>query len=119
VRDEIGYSIITFEGDRAFAKEKCATIARLPLNGEQFVDFLAYGRYLDILERRDGQWKIFYRHLVSDGTRTHMIDSIPVAGERPPPRLGSIACPNKNDPSYRGFDIVDVKPEPFLSSDLW
>ena len=96
-----------------------ATISRVPLNDGRFVDLMADGRYLDVLERRDGVWKISYRHLVSDGTRTHMIDRIVLAGDRPPPPPSSIARPNKDDPSYRGFDIVDLKPDPFSSGDLW
>jgi hypothetical protein len=119
VRHEIGYPIITFAGNRAFAETKYATISRVPLNDGRFVDLMADGRYLDVLERRDGVWKISYRHLVSDGTRTHMIDRIVLAGDRPPPPPSSIARPNKDDPSYRGFDIVDLKPDPFSSGDLW
>ena len=119
VRHELGYPIMTFDGDKAFAETKYDTVSRVPLDDGRFVDFTNEGRYLDILERRDGGWKIFHRHLIYDATRTQIIDKIVIAGERPPPPPSSVALPSKDDPSYKGFDIVDLKPEPFSAGNPW
>jgi hypothetical protein len=119
VRHEIGYPMITFDGDRAFAETKYDTVSRVPLGDGRFVDFTNEGRYLDILERRGGVWKIFHRHLVYDATRTQTIDRILMAGDRPPPPPSAVAKPDKSDPSYRGFDIVKLKPAPYSAGDPW
>jgi hypothetical protein len=118
-RHEIGYPMIEFDGNRAFAETKYDTISRVPLDDGRFVDFTNEGRYLDILEKRDGVWKVFHRHLVYDATRTQVIDRILMAGDRPPPPPSAFAKPDKSDPVYQGFNIVKLKPPPYSAGNPW
>jgi ketosteroid isomerase-like protein len=119
-RHEIGTPLIEFDGDRAFVETKYDVISRVPLDDGRFVDFTNEGRYLDIFERRNGAWKITYRHLVYDATRSQVIDRVLMAGEkRPPPPESAIARPDKRDPSYKRFNIIDLKPAPFSSGEPW
>jgi hypothetical protein len=57
-------------------------------------DFVAYGRYIDRMERRQGEWRIARRKMVMDFMRT---DPVP-AGD---PGLGSgSGARDRSDPSY-------------------
>lgn len=49
------------EGGAAFAKA-----AGMALAVERCIDVLAFGRYIDVFERRDGDWKIASRRCVPD-----------------------------------------------------
>lgn len=65
-RHSLGNTLIAFSGDTARC-ESSVTAAHLLKGAEQ--EMLFYGRYLDRLERRNGQWKILHRQVVMDWSR--------------------------------------------------
>ena len=55
-------SRIELSGDRAYCASQWSVVHRLKRKGK-YTDFLHDGRYLDIFEKRDGEWKILHRAL--------------------------------------------------------
>lgn len=110
-RHSLSNPIIRLEGDRAFVETQYWGIAMLdtPDHGAgAFVEHHAFGRYLDIWEKRDAQWRIAHRHLTDDGGSTRLMTDQPDVPFNP----ARSAQPAPADPSYRGFDIVDLCPPP-------
>lgn len=64
----IGWPIVTLAGDRAIAETNVSILGRQVLAGVQ-VDNLSYGRFLDRIERRDGQWRICERAAIYEKDR--------------------------------------------------
>ena len=64
-------TIIDFEGDRAFCESQWSVIHRLvdEEDSSRFLDYWHQGRYLDVMEKRNGEWRIKVRHLVKDMDR--------------------------------------------------
>jgi hypothetical protein len=95
--------LIDLDGDDAFCESQYTarnTIPRDPDLGG-WVDLVVWGRYLDVVERRSGVWRIAHRRLVRDGSRVQLIAtqlSVPPDGTGG--RLG------RDDPSYLGFDVA-------------
>ena len=67
--------MIELDGDTAFAESHWTGWYRLRA-GEDIVDNVSNGRYLDRFERRNGEWRIAHRVCVSDWNR-----SAPFTGE--------------------------------------
>lgn len=63
----IGNTLLNIQGNRARA-ESYVDAAHLLPGGELEMRFA--GRYLDILEKRDGQWRLLQRQVVMDWSRT-------------------------------------------------
>lgn len=91
----IGNQLVEVDGDRAWAEHytlathRCAADESGPLR-----DFVVSFRYLDRLQRRDGDWRISHRALIQDWSRTDPV----------PPGDGSTLPSgrrDRNDPSYR------------------
>jgi ketosteroid isomerase-like protein len=110
---------IELEGERAACQSQWSVIHRLR-HQKGFTDFWHQGRYLDVFEKRDGEWKILHRVMSSDFDR--WIETIDVAA------LVSAAAPENAflrgrrgtaDPSYRGFDLLEHRPERPPMKDLW
>jgi hypothetical protein len=105
VRHTLTNPLIELDGDRAFVETFYWCVLFLDAaggQGNEYVEQVAYGRYLDIWERRAGEWKIAYRRLVSDGATLRLITDQPafqriagVSGEMGP-----------EDLVYRGFDLA-------------
>ncbi|KRB85487.1 hypothetical protein ASE00_01440 [Sphingomonas sp. Root710] len=89
---------VEIDGDTARSETCNLTILRAEAEGRKS-DTLAWSRYLDRIERRDGVWKIAHRTLVSDGT--HVIE---VAGENARLSQGKPGGRRAQDPSYGFFD---------------
>ncbi|MCK9900912.1 nuclear transport factor 2 family protein [Frankia sp. Cpl3] len=64
----LGQSLIEVSGDEATAETHVTAYHRINL-GEQENDIVIGGRYLDRLERRDGQWRIAHRTMLYDWLR--------------------------------------------------
>ncbi len=64
----IGWPIVTLAGDRAIAETNVSILGRQMLADVQ-VDNLSYGRFLDRIERRDGQWRICERVAIYEKDR--------------------------------------------------
>ena len=67
----IGNTLLAFEGDQA-RSESYVDAGHLLPGGDREMRF--GGRYLDLLERRDGQWRLLQRQVVMDWSRTAAID---------------------------------------------
>lgn len=63
-------------------------------------NWAAGGRYLDRMEKRDGQWKIAFRHNVIEWSGTVPTMAIPFA-EVEDLALNGLAARDSSDPSYR------------------
>ena len=67
----IGNILVAFEGNQARV-ESYVNAAHLLPGGTQEMCF--GGRYLDHLEKRDGQWRMLHRRVVMDWSRTTSIE---------------------------------------------
>lgn len=104
--------IIELDGDRAFVESRYTSIVRVDVDDAppgNWVEHTANGRYLDIFERRDGVWRIAHRRLAKEGSRVDFVSDQPVGRRRLPE---SLSQPYPDDLVYRGFDIIDMAPDP-------
>lgn len=63
-------TLFSFSGARAHT-ETCVNAGHLLQGAAEEMIFC--GRYLDTLEKRDGQWKMIYRQVVMDWSRQHTL----------------------------------------------
>lgn len=75
--------------------ETCVSAGHLLLGASEELHF--FGRYLDRLEKRDGQWKILHRQVVMDWCKR-----MPVTDERDSDAFGALSKggDKDNDPLY-------------------
>jgi hypothetical protein len=73
-RHSLSNTLIAFAGDSARA-ESNVSAAHLLQGGQE--ELLFFGRYLDLLEKRGGRWKIRHRQVVMDWSKR-----LPVGDER-------------------------------------
>lgn len=104
--------IIELDGDRAFSECRWNVLHRLPFRDGTLLDQLIHGRYLDIFERRDGVWRISYRHVVVDAYRDIEVPDVPF----PPEMLGKHGT---DDQVYCGLALEELRPEPHRDEDFW
>lgn len=117
-------TIIDLDGDRAFVESQWSVIHRLKKPDGDFLDFWHNGRYLDIFEKRSGEWRIHTRTIVADMDRLlRTKDMRRVMG---PPEAPSSAnnrplqgARAPNDPVFAGFDIGKLAFERTAMPDLW
>ena len=113
--------LIELDGDRAFCESSYLFTQSLQLDDRRTAAMTAEGRYLDVFERRDGEWRIFHRLLVNEAgawslpiPMPYAAGGAPVADERQ--RVGAFP----DDPVYRGFAVSDILPEEFRTTeDTW
>lgn len=95
-----GNQLVEVRGDQAWAEHYAVSSHRIAAsdandpNGAPERDFVCSGRYIDRLEKRDGEWKILRRKMVVDFTRTDPV---------PPGEVGlgsSAGARDRSDPSY-------------------
>lgn len=107
----ISNPIIELDGDRAFVESHVHVLHELaiPTADPQTPHMHQLGefRYLDIFEKRDGEWKILYRHVVIDNMVEFQVPVYPqiAAAEAYGKRGG------RHDPLYVGFDLQKLRPE--------
>lgn len=72
--------------------------------GDRDVDVVVGGRYLDMYEKRDGEWKFTARSIVTDWARV----SDPSATDlsHPITRGTATGSPGPDDPSHRFFSLL-------------
>jgi len=93
----IGNQLVEVDGDVAHAESYCVAYhRRQPREGEQGHDLVVALRYVDRLERRDGEWRIADRKCVFDWTRH---DPITAEWDLPPKALRGQR--DRTDPVYR------------------
>jgi hypothetical protein len=87
--------LVEVDGDVAWAEHYTTSSHRIAANEEgPERDFIAYGRYIDRMERRQGEWRIARRKMVLDYTRTDPVTpGAPAVGT-------SGGARDLSDPSY-------------------
>ena len=106
-----------FDGDRCACASQWAVTHRLAHDGG-FTDFLHQGRYLDVWEKREGEWKLLHRVIAGDLDRwVHTLNIRPSALDGPNDPLRG--CRGDKDPGYQWFDLLNHKPERPPTDDLW
>lgn len=108
--------IIEIDGDRAFAECQWYVLHHIQLDDERFIDQQCEGRYLDVFERRDGEWKILHRQTAMEALREHVTANL--TRDYPPlhPALGQRA---PHDAVYRGAALADDEIYQMPPADLW
>jgi hypothetical protein len=93
----LGQQLIELEGDRAHSETYCVAYHRRAADEDSPAYDLWMGlRYVDVLERRDGEWRIANRRCAFDWTRR---DDIVGEWSFPPQALRGSR--DRNDPVYR------------------
>jgi ketosteroid isomerase-like protein len=70
-RHSLSNTLISFAGDTALCESSVSAGHLLP--GAE-TEMLFYGRYLDKLEKRSGQWKILHRQVVMDWSKRMKVE---------------------------------------------
>jgi SnoaL-like domain len=108
---------IELEGSRASCASQWSVIHRLRAATGQFLDFWHQGRYLDVFEKRDGEWKILHRVIASDFDRWFQV--VDIIGARDAGNAALRGQRGRGDPGYLGFDLLKHKPNRPTVPDLW
>ena len=90
---------VELDGDRAFVESLVFVWQRLVRDGVEF-DIPVAGRYLDIFEKRDDEWRISDRTLVFDASRIEMITPSYWDAFNKPRELLRLGSRSKEDISY-------------------
>lgn len=101
--------LFEFDGDRAFVESHVHVLHELAVAGDAekpYIHQLTECRYLDLFEKRNGDWKITYRHVVADNTVDFRVPVYPDAGI--PEVYGKRS---KEDPVYARFELEKLRPE--------
>lgn len=104
--------LIEFDDDRAFVETYVHAIHRVEVSGK-LLDYIHYGRYCDIFERRAGEWKIAYRLHLADGD--NVVEIVEPAGRSSRPQARDEGRPyvrgsrGPNDASFLKFDIPTMR----------
>ncbi|MDO8877852.1 MAG: nuclear transport factor 2 family protein [Pseudolabrys sp.] len=67
-KHQIGWPLVSLKGDRAIAETSISILGRQTLSGI-LVDNVSYGRFLDRLQKRNGQWRIAERVAIYEKDR--------------------------------------------------
>lgn len=110
---------IEFEGERAACQSQWSVIHRLR-HEKGFTDFWHQGRYLDVFEKRDGEWKILHRVMSNDFDRwIETVDVAALVSAAAPQNAAVRGCRGTSDPSYLGFGLLEHRPDRPAMKDLW
>ena len=108
---------IKIDGTKAACASQWSVIHRLK-HEAGFADFWHQGRYLDIFEKRDEEWKILHRVVVGDFDR--WIETLDLRSAMSgSPNTPLVGCRGKNDPGNLWFDLPSHKPERPAMDDFW
>src|SRR5258705_9678431 len=78
-------------GDRAFVESRYTARLRFEVEDSPegtWLESIAHGRYLDVFERRAGEWKLAHRRLAQDGCHVSLVHDL---------------CTYKSSPSGRPY----------------
>jgi hypothetical protein len=91
----LGQTAIQYQGSRAGVETYFISYHFRTVDGRQVSDSVA-GRYVDLFEKRMGEWRILRRTVVLDWARTEHFDGTPDIG-------GARGCRSRADSSYSIF----------------
>lgn len=116
----LGNVLIELDGDRACAEAYCHVTHRLLRADGALVDNKANCRYLDLFERRNGEWKILFRTFVPD-TMYDEVVTLNADAAAAGPMLGNLVPGQhgNDDPSYLRFDVVKLDRPDFQMRNFW
>jgi ketosteroid isomerase-like protein len=110
--------IIDLQGDRAFVESQWYVVHHIPAvegDTERFIDQQIEGRYVDVFEKRQGDWRILHRQVVIESGREFIATPLmplpeghPALGQRAP-----------LDVVFQGVDLLKVPVFPVGGMDLW
>lgn len=112
--------LIELDGDRAFCESSYLFSQTISLTRRRQAALTSEGRYLDIFERRAGEWRILRRLLVPESGNWSL--PVPTPGPTTFPMPTAQQCTGRfpDDPVYRGFGIAEILPAEFRSrEDNW
>lgn len=120
-------TIIDLKGDKAFCESQWSVVHRLRNpEGDGFLDFWHQGRYIDIFEKRDGEWRILCRSTANDMdrlVRTKDMRAIMAQfsglEKRGPGSQSGRGARHPHDPVYVGFDLPGIVQTRPAMPDLW
>jgi ketosteroid isomerase-like protein len=116
-------TIIDLRGDRAFCESQWSVVHRLKKPDGDFLDYWHQGRYLDIFEKRNGEWRILCRTIAGDMDRLlRTKDMRSFMGEGQPGNDNNIGLRggrSPNDPVFSGFDLQKLVHDRTPIEDLW
>lgn len=116
-------SIVELEGGRAFCESQWSVVHRLR-EDDRLHDYWHQGRYLDVFEKRNGEWRIYQRLLIADCDRLITARDMRAiveelgggAARENDPALGARA---PEDPVYLGQALGKAMKKRTEMQDLW
>ena len=112
--------LIELDGDRAFVESSFLCMLDLPVEEGAHAHLVSHGRYLDVFERRQDEWKIVSRLLVSEGAEWSTPLPVPGHTGRPQPSDRQRASRFPDDPVYARFALQTILPDPYRhDDDVW
>jgi ketosteroid isomerase-like protein len=120
-------TVIDLKGDKAFCESQWSVVHRLRNpEGDGFLDYWHQGRYIDIFEKRGGEWRILCRSTASDMDRLvrtkdmrAIMDQFAGLEKRGPGSQSGRGARHPNDPVYVGFDLPSIVQTRDPMPDLW
>jgi SnoaL-like domain len=76
---EITNPLIELDGDRAFVESRYTARLRFEVEDARegtWLESISHGRYLDVFERRAGEWKLAHRRLAQDGGHVSLVQDL-------------------------------------------
>jgi ketosteroid isomerase-like protein len=112
--------ILELDGDRACGESYVHVTHRLARHDGTLVDNKSNCRYIDLFERRNGEWKILFRAAVVDSTYDEPVVSLADrAALGPLLATAPRAVHGKGDPAYLGYNARDLDKPDFAMTSFW
>jgi hypothetical protein len=117
---QLGNVLIELDGERACAESYVHVTHRLARADGTLVDNKSNCRYVDLFERRDGEWRILFRAAVVDTMYDEPVtvnaDFSAFAGSPVVPLAGRRGA---DDPSALRFDLAKLDGPDWAMKDFW
>lgn len=105
-----------FNGNKCACTSQWNVTHRLA-QGQGFTDFVHQGRYLDVWEKRDGEWKLLHRVIAGDLDR--WIHTLDIRSGATGSNVSLRGARGRDDPGNLWFDLLNHKPDRPAVDDLW
>lgn len=110
--------LIEIEGSRAFVDSQWRAFHVIPVDEERFIFQQGDGHYLDVMEKRDGEWRILHRTYTAENGLEQVRPAFARIPEEVMPQPAN-AARAPHDLSYKRFSILDLEIVPINGHDLW